>query len=185
MTRIRAMRALLGGQFEEGERQAQEALAIGQQIQEPYALQAPPPHVGSLRREQGRFEELESSVRTFVKEYPGLPAWRCALALLYELLLPYAERCVVIGDAVACYSPASRYLGLLAATMARWEAAAVHFERALTTNERVGAKSYLAHTRYEYAHMLLTREGPGDTAKGSASGLQRALTLLDSAIATF
>ena len=32
-------------------------------------------------------------------------------ATLYQLLLPYAERTVVIGNAVACYGAMSRYLG--------------------------------------------------------------------------
>ena len=32
-------------------------------------------------------------------------------AILYQLLLPYAGRTVVIGSAVACYGAVSRYLG--------------------------------------------------------------------------
>ncbi len=81
MTRVRAMRALLGGQFEEGERQAQEALTIGQQIQEPYALQDFWVQVGTLRREQGRFEELEQasepSLRSTLGFLPGAARRPC------------------------------------------------------------------------------------------------------------
>jgi hypothetical protein len=36
----------------------------------------------NIRREQGRLEEVEPSVRRFIELYPALPAWRAALALL-------------------------------------------------------------------------------------------------------
>src|SRR5262249_46301016 len=55
-------------------------------------------------------------------------------ATLYRLLLPYAERTVVIGNAVACYGALSRYLGALATTMGHWDAAARHFGNALAMN---------------------------------------------------
>jgi tetratricopeptide (TPR) repeat protein len=76
-------------------------------------------------------------------------------AILYQLLLPYAGRTAVIGNATACYGAVSRYLGRLAATMERWEDAARHFEDALAMNTRMGARPWLAHTQHEYATMLL------------------------------
>jgi DNA-binding NarL/FixJ family response regulator len=95
---------------------------------------------------------------------------------LYQLLLPYADRAVVIGNAVACYGAMSRYLGALATTMGRWDAAAQHFEDALTMNTRMGARPWLAHTQYAYATMLLARSHSGDDDKATA--------LLDAALST-
>jgi predicted ATPase/class 3 adenylate cyclase/DNA-binding CsgD family transcriptional regulator len=89
-------------------------------------------------------------------------------ATLYQLLLPYAGRTVVIGNATACYGAVSRYLGLLAATMERWEEAAQHFEDALAMNTRMGARPWLAHTQHEYAKMLLARNQPGDREEAMA-----------------
>lgn len=81
--------------------------------------------------------------------------------LLYELLAPYSDRCVVIGYAAVCRSSVSLQLGQLAALMDRWEAAEQHFSAALTVNRRVGARPALAHTKYRYARALLAR-GRGD-----------------------
>jgi DNA-binding CsgD family transcriptional regulator len=89
-------------------------------------------------------------------------------ATLYRLLLPYAARTAVIGNATACYGAVSRYLGMLAATMKRWEEAARHFEDALAMNTRMGARPWLAHTQHEYANMLLARNQSGDREKATA-----------------
>ena len=51
-------------------------------------------------------------------------------ATLYRLLLPYKGYTVVVGGDSVCYGAASRYLGMLATTMERWEDAAQHFEDA-------------------------------------------------------
>src|SRR5206468_12565927 len=79
----------------------------------------------------------------------------CRAATLYRLLLPYNGYTVVIGGGSVCYCAASRYLGMLAATMERWEDAAQHFEAALAMNTRMGARPWLAHTQHQYAVMLL------------------------------
>ena len=57
-------------------------------------------------------------------------------ATLYRLLRPYVGRNVIVGGSVACYGAASRYLGMLAATMARWDEAEQHFQEALAMNTR-------------------------------------------------
>ena len=81
--------------------------------------------------------------------------------VLYRLLGPYAElNCFDLPEAMR--GSASRYLGILAATMERWPEAAQHFENALDMNETMGAKPWLAGTQNDYAQMLLTRDGPGD-----------------------
>jgi DNA-binding CsgD family transcriptional regulator len=97
-------------------------------------------------------------------------------ATLYQLLLPYAERTVVIGNAVACYGAMSRYLGMLATTMGHWDTAVQHFEHALAMNAHMEAWPWLAHTQHAYAAMLLARNQPGDG--------DQAAVLLDAALRT-
>jgi predicted ATPase len=229
-TQFRAMRALLAGHFEDSERLAQEALAIGQSLQTENVAGIFGLQMFTLRREQGRLRELEPAVRYFVQQHTTAAAWRPGLALiyselgrtrearaefehlarhdftdlprdalwmasmtyltdvcaflgdtaratiLYQLLLPHAERTVVIGNAVACYGAMSRYLGTLAATVGHWDTAAQHFEDALAMNARMEAWPWLAHTQYAYATMLLARNQPDDGDKATA--------LLDAALRT-
>ena len=86
-------------------------------------------------------------------------------ALVYPELEPLAGANVMIGHLVACYGAADRYLGMLAATLGEWERAEAHFERAMELNRRMGAATWLAHTAYEYARLLLGR-GSSATATG-------------------
>ncbi|MGH2600455.1 MAG: helix-turn-helix domain-containing protein, partial [Dehalococcoidia bacterium] len=95
-------------------------------------------------------------------------------AVLYDMFLPYAGRVLVFEVAVLCYGAAAHYLGMLAATMERWDVAEAHFEDALAMHARMGARPLLAHTRREYAAMLLKRRAPGDA--GRARGLIAAAT---------
>ena len=88
---------------------------------------------------------------------------------LYQFLLPHNGYNILVGPTAACYGAAARYLGMLAATMSRWEEAQGHFENALAMNARMGAKPWLAHTQHEYARMLLRRGHPDDVEK--AGGL--------------
>jgi predicted ATPase len=96
-------------------------------------------------------------------------------ASLYEMLLPYDGRTVVVGGATACYGAAARYLGMLATIMSDWPAAERHFEGALALDARMGSRPWLAHTQCEYARMLL--------ARGREVDRQPALALLDQALA--
>jgi len=112
---------------------------------------------------------------TYLSEVCAFLGDSARAATLYQLLLPYVGHNIVLGHAVVCYGAATRYLGLLASTMSRWEAAEQHFNEALAMNTRMGAKPYLARTYHEYAEMLLARGQPGDHAK--------ALDLLDEALA--
>jgi class 3 adenylate cyclase/tetratricopeptide (TPR) repeat protein len=95
---------------------------------------------------------------------------------LYQILIPFAGRNVVVGNATACYGALSRYLGALAATLERWDDASRHFEDAIAMNARMGARPWLAHTQEQYATMLLARRQSGDRDKAAA--------LLDVALAT-
>jgi tetratricopeptide (TPR) repeat protein len=95
--------------------------------------------------------------------------------LLYKLLAPYADRCVVIV-ALLSHGSASRPLGLLATTLSRYEDAARHFEQALAMNTQIRSPLWTAHTQHDYARMLLLRNHPDDD--------DRALGLLKQALAT-
>ena len=86
-------------------------------------------------------------------------------ALIYPELEPLAGANVMIGHLVAFYGAADRYLGMLAATLGEWERAEAHFERAIELNRRMGAVTWLAHSLYEYARVLLNRpDGDRDRA---------------------
>ena len=94
-----------------------------------------------------------------------------AAATLYPLVAPYSDRIIAFTapQPVACYGSASLYAGLLATVMARWADAADHFEAAIRAHDRLGARPFLARTRYEYARMLLSRGRPEDeTARRTA-----------------
>jgi len=78
-------------------------------------------------------------------------------ALVHPELAPLAGSNVMIGHLVAYYGAADRYLGMLAATLGEWEQAEAHFEHAIELNVAMEARTWLAHTNYEYARMLLDR----------------------------
>jgi tetratricopeptide (TPR) repeat protein len=85
-------------------------------------------------------------------------------ATLYELLLPYADRVATSYPEISL-GPISRFLGILAATTGHNEEAIRHLEAALAMSERIGARSWLAHTYDDYAHMLLRRGKPNDVGE--------------------
>ena len=78
-----AMRALLRGELEEGERLAEHAMLVGQRRQEPRALLSYAAQVGFIRFEQHRMGELEPILRAYVEQYPVLDVARSALALAH------------------------------------------------------------------------------------------------------
>jgi tetratricopeptide (TPR) repeat protein len=90
-------------------------------------------------------------------------------AILYDLVLPYADRCAISGSIVTCLGSVSRSLGLLATLLSRYEDAEKHFERALEMNARIRARIWVAHTQHDYARMLVARNAPGD--REHAAGL--------------
>jgi tetratricopeptide (TPR) repeat protein len=94
---------------------------------------------------------------------------------LYELLLPYANRCI-LTHFVMCHGSVSRQLGLLATTLSRYDDAQQHFEQALRMNTQIRSPLWTAHTQHDYAQMLLARGEPSDS--------DQALDLLDHALAT-
>lgn len=89
-------------------------------------------------------------------------------AQLYDLLLPAAGACAVLGFGVAFWGSQARALGLLATALERWSEAEFHFEIALRHNERAGALPWVAHTHHDYAQMLFSRGSPGDSHRAQA-----------------
>lgn len=81
--------------------------------------------------------------------------------VLYDILLPYRDRNVQVSQA-AFWGSAERFLGLLAAALTRWDAAAEHYLSAITKNEASGCPMAAAVVRRDYAEMLLSRGAPGD-----------------------
>ena len=110
-------------------------------------------------------------------------AWLCArlgrsdcVPQLRSRLEPYADQLVVISLAGGITGSVAFYLGLLATTMGDWLEAEAYFAAAAATHERIGAPTWLARTRLEWARMLLAHAEPYDA--------ERAHDLLRQALAT-
>jgi hypothetical protein len=86
---------------------------------------------------------------------------------LYDRLLPYRDLTILVPTHTICCGAAARYLGMLSTTMGEWETAERHFEAAMAMEERMRAWPWLAHTRYEYAGMLLARSRQQDTVRAA------------------
>ncbi len=86
VTGLRALRALMSGRLEDGARLMEEALEFGRRADERIARHLYAIQLTTLRYAQGRLEELEATMRSFVDQYPHLHGWRSTLALLYAEL---------------------------------------------------------------------------------------------------
>lgn len=95
--------------------------------------------------------------------------------ILYELLIPYENQNILFGTAAACLGSVSRYLGMLAVELSKWDEAERHFSNSMARNTAIGARLWVAHTEYELASMLMLRDRPGDR--------DDAKRILDSAVA--
>ncbi len=89
-------------------------------------------------------------------------------AILYRMLLPRrGSNIIPIPEVSAFYGAADHHLGLLAATMRRYDDAIAHFEGALRMHEQVAALPSAAHTRRELAAALLARDSRGDRERAT------------------
>jgi tetratricopeptide (TPR) repeat protein len=224
---LRAMRRILEGHYQEGERLALQALQRGRRIWRDAAEGIFGVQMFMIRRDQGRLGELAFAVRNVSQEQPAHAIWQPGLALvcaelgmadearaalerlvrddfaavprdvlwptclaflaevvatldeqehaatLYEQLLPYQGRVLVVGAGVACLGAAAHYLGLLAHCLGRREEAATHFKAAMVLDKRMGAWPWLARTQAAYGRLLL--EGRLRDAIRARPLLQRAL----------
>lgn len=81
---FRVMRALLDGRFTEVETLAQQAAVIGRRAPNQGAIQAAfGAQILVLSLAQGQLQKLQDRFTHAVAQFPGVPTWRSALALLY------------------------------------------------------------------------------------------------------
>jgi hypothetical protein len=108
--------------------------------------------------------------------YPAMLAWLARVCLflrdarraleLYPLLLPYADRNIVVSlYSRACLGSAHRYLALLCWAAGQADAASIHCDKAIAMNERMGARPLVACCQHEYARILQYRDHLGDRAR--------------------
>jgi DNA-binding SARP family transcriptional activator len=94
-------------------------------------------------------------------------------AIIYDLLLPYRETNVVIGYGAVCFGPVAHYLGRLAMTVGRREAAVQHLRSAIASSTALRAPVHLAHARLDLAAAL-----------GAGGDWEQARPLIEQAAAT-
>ena len=80
---FRAMRAMLEGRFEDAERLAGEALAVGRRTRSRNAEQMFAAQLFALRWLQGRLDEIEPELARLAREYPTWMVWRIGLAFTH------------------------------------------------------------------------------------------------------
>ena len=86
------------------------------------------------------------------------------------------DNVILAPVATVCCGAAGRHLGMLAGVTGQWRVAEEHFCAALDLDERLHAWPWLAHSKYQFGSMLLTR--------GRAKDRERAATLLGEALAS-
>ena len=89
-----------------------------------------------------------------------------AASVLYGLLLPYAGR-HAIGHVEGSVGMVDTYLGLLAATLLKYDDAEAHLTRSIEALGQQGGRPWRAHAQHELAAVLRRRDGPGDDQRAS------------------
>ena len=87
---------------------------------------------------------------------------------LYELLLPSADMMIIAGMPADCVGSVQLPLGLLAATLGRWDAMEHHMALALERTVQAGNVPWTTATKLEHAKVLLRRGFPGDAEGAEA-----------------
>lgn len=85
---------------------------------------------------------------------------------LYQRLAPWRDQVAFSGASV--YGSVAHYLGQLAASARRYDAADVDFTEAARRHEAMGAVTFLARTRLAWARMLARRGEAGDRTRAGA-----------------
>jgi class 3 adenylate cyclase/DNA-binding CsgD family transcriptional regulator len=102
---------------------------------------------------------------------------RDAAAVLYRLILPYRGQ-TLLTPPLSCHGAADRFLGTLASVLQRWRQAASHLEAAVAFDNRSGARTWAAHSRYELGRLLAGRRRRDDAERARVL-LTDALSLAD------
>jgi hypothetical protein len=97
--------------------------------------------------------------------------------LLYELLLPHADRNAV-SYTQQPFGPVALRLGMLATVLREWDAAERHFSTTRECCEHLGARGVVPRVLYEHARMLVAR-GQTDDGREAAARLAEAADLCD------
>lgn len=77
------LHAQLEGRFDELERLAMELFELNTRVGQEDGPQVLAVHIGRLRREQGRHDELLGAVEAFLAQFPDNLAWRSALLMIH------------------------------------------------------------------------------------------------------
>jgi len=88
---LHGMRALWRGQFDDVDRFVQQALAIGNRVQDDAAVVSGGLQMFAVARARGRLAVLEPMVAGWVERAPASPATRCMLALVHTELARETE----------------------------------------------------------------------------------------------
>ena len=89
-----------------------------------------------------------------------------AASVLYALLLPYSGR-HAIGHVEGSVGMVDTYLGLLAATLLKYDDAEEYLMRSIEALGQHGGRPWRAHAQHELAAILRRRAGPGDDQRAS------------------
>src|SRR4029077_1822224 len=144
--------------------------------------------LGRMDHARGRFESAFDEFAALPRDVTWLPhlgllGEACALlgdtkraAVLLPLLEPFAEQTLVAGPGAASFGIAMRVVGLLAATVGRYDEAAAHLDLAAHLEEQRGGLAWFAQSLCDHATVLLARAAPGDRELAARSaGRARAL----------
>jgi tetratricopeptide (TPR) repeat protein len=151
--------------------------------------------VALLAARAGRFDEarraLDALAADHLDELPRSSTWLSGMCCIVEaartlgdagvaeqahaLLAPFADLPVMPSFAITCLGSVERFLGLAALTFGEQAAAIAHLERGLAANRRLGNRPLAAITRADLAEAL--------AARGEADDVERALALLETAVA--
>lgn len=102
-------------------------------------------------------------------------------ATLVDVITPYADQAA--SHPGLWFGSFSHHLGVLTATLRRFDEADRHFAVAAAFHDRIGAVTWLARTRLAWAGMLLSRGWPADSAPAAAMLRQAATTAVQYGLA--
>jgi hypothetical protein len=91
-----------------------------------------------------------------------------AAAEAYRLLVPHADRPVMVSLGVTCFGSAHRPLGLAARTVGDLDVAVDHLEAAVVADLAIGSSPWHAMDLAALADTLDKRDGPGDRERADA-----------------
>ena len=102
---------------------------------------------------------------------------RPRIAAIAELLRPYADHCAVDSGGVVFLGSTHHTLGMLASAMGDLDAAEHHLAAALTVHQAMGARPWIARTRYEQARLAARRDRPARALLAEAGRLARTIPM--------